>query len=308
MEELGTMIGEAVRHTPVGVEKKVWLVFSRAGKLRPYRCGSMNIKPGDAVVAYTEKGLELGLVVKGPVMMREVEPHIPAIERIATQEDRELWKENQRLAKEAGAFCEEKIRERGLPMKLVDVGYTLDRAKVIFYFSAEGRVDFRALVRDLAKRLRTRIEMRQIGIRDEAKKLGGIGPCGREICCSKFIREFEPVSIRMAKDQYLILNPSKISGLCGRLMCCLCFEYDTYKEAGGRFPRVGERVVTLDGHEGEVVSVNIVGEKVLLSLGNAKGQLSVPLSQIVRRQKGGRSEKEEHKKRFSKTTKRKEAH
>ena len=264
-------------------EKKVWLVFCRADKLKPYRCGSLEVKPGDTVVAVTEKGPELGLVVKGPVEMEEIED-IPAIERIATQEDKEQWRKNQRLTEDAFLFCNEKIKEMGLPMKLVDVSCALDKSKIVFYFSAEGRVDFRALVKELAKRFRARIEMRQIGVRDEAKKLGGIGPCGKEVCCAQFIREFKPVSIKMAKDQYLILNPSKISGLCGRLMCCLCFEYDTYKEASNRFPKVGEKVVTQDGREGEVVSINVMEEKVIISLDNAQGQLSVPLSKLIRKQ------------------------
>jgi cell fate regulator YaaT (PSP1 superfamily) len=287
MEEPGIMNGEMMKEAPAlskGREKKVWLVFCRAGKLKPYRCGSLDLKPGDTVVAITEKGPELGLVVKGPVEMREIEPRIPAIERMATQEDKDQWMENQCLAKEAFLFCGEKIKERELPMKLVDVSCALDKSKIVFYFSAEGRVDFRALVKDLAKRFRARIEMRQIGIRDEAKKLGGIGPCGKEVCCAQFIREFEPVSIRMAKDQYLILNPSKISGLCGRLMCCLCFEHDTYREASNRFPKVGEKVVTQDGHDGEVVSISVIEEKVIISLGNAQGQLSIPLFQIMRKQ------------------------
>jgi len=278
---------EAMKETPTQSEereKKVWLVFCRAGKLKPYRCGPLDLKPGDTVVAITEKGPELGLVVKGPVEMREIEPHIPTIERIATQEDKEQWMENQCLAKDAFLFCGEKIKEMGLPMKLVDVSCALDKSKIVFYFSAEGRVDFRALVKELAKRFRARIEMRQIGVRDEAKKLGGIGPCGKEVCCAQFIREFKPVSIKMAKDQYLILNPSKISGLCGRLMCCLCFEHDTYREASNRFPKVGERVVTQDGRDGEVVSISVIEEKVIVSLGNAQGQLSIPLSQVMRKQ------------------------
>lgn len=281
------MNGEAMEKASIQSkerEKKVWLVFCRAGKLKPYRCGSLDLEPGDTVVAITEKGPELGLVVKGPVEMKEIEPHIPAIKRIATQEDKDQWMENQRLAKEAFLFCEEKIKEMGLPMKLVDVRCTLDKSKIVFYFSAEERVDFRTLVKALAKRFRARIEMRQIGVRDEAKKLGGIGPCGKEVCCAQFIREFKPISIKMAKDQYLILNPSKITGLCGRLMCCLCFEHDTYKEASNRFPKVGEKVMTQDGREGEVVSINVIEEKVIISLGNAQGQLSIPLSKIMRKQ------------------------
>ncbi len=266
--------------------QKVWVVFCRAGKLKPYLTPPPSPSPGDMVVATTEKGPELGLVVKGPVPLQEGDGDLPTLDRRATEEDKNQWLKNKNLEKEAYKFCEERIRARELPMKLVSVESALDRSKIVFYFTAEGRVDFRQLVKDLAKRFKARIEMRQIGIRDEAKMLGGIGPCGKEICCSQFMREFEPVSIRMAKDQYLILNPSKISGLCGRLMCCLCFEHETYKEVGQRFPKVGEKVKTLEGHEGEVVSINIIEEKVLISLGNARGQVSVPLSQVIRKKKG----------------------
>ena len=269
-----------------GTSKKVWVVFTRAGKLKAYKCHQPQLSPGDMVVATTEKGPELGLVVKGPTDMGPGDENLPTLERRATEEDKKQWLKNKNLEKEAFKFCEERIRARELPMKLVSVESALDRSKIVFYFTAEGRVDFRQLVKDLAKRFKARIEMRQIGIRDEAKMLGGIGPCGKEICCSQFMREFEPVSIRMAKDQYLILNPSKISGLCGRLMCCLCFEHETYKEVGQKFPKVGEKVKSLEGHEGEVVSINIIEEKVLISLGNAKGQVSLPLSQVIRKKKG----------------------
>ncbi len=279
-EDKGKEISKGIK------EQKVWVVFCRAGKLKPYRCPPPAPTPGDMVVATTEKGPELGLVVKGPVDLRMGEENLPLLERLATQEDRDQWLKNKNLEKEALSFCEERIRARELPMKLVAVESALDRSKIVFYFTAEGRVDFRQLVKDLAKRFKARIEMRQIGIRDEAKMLGGLGPCGREICCSQFMREFEPVSIRMAKDQYLILNPSKISGLCGRLMCCLCFEHETYKEVGQKFPKVGEKVKTAEGHEGEVVSINIIEEKVLISLGNARGQISVDLSQVTRKKKG----------------------
>jgi len=272
--------------------KKVWVVFCRAGKLKPYRCPFPPPSPGEMVVATTEKGAELGLVVKGPAELDESGKNLPTLDRPATEEDKNQWLKNKNLEKEAFKFCEERIKARELPMKLVSVESTLDRSKIVFYFTAEGRIDFRQLVKDLAKRFKARIEMRQIGIRDEAKILGGIGPCGKEICCSQFMRDFEPVSIRMAKDQYLILNPSKISGLCGRLMCCLCFEHETYKEVSKRFPKVGEKVRTLEGHEGEVVSINIIEEKVLISLGNARGQVSLPLSHVVRKKKGEEEKRE----------------
>ncbi|RLD99583.1 MAG: stage 0 sporulation protein [Aquificota bacterium] len=295
IEEKVEVKGEEQRDRIEGGEQKVWVVFCRAGKLRPYRCSLPSPTPGDMVVATTEKGLELGLVVKGPAELEPGEENLPLLDRLATQEDRDQWLRNKNLEKEAFKFCEERIRARELPMKLVSVESALDRSKIVFYFTAEGRVDFRQLVKDLAKRFKARIEMRQIGIRDEAKMLGGLGPCGKEICCSQFMREFEPVSIRMAKDQYLILNPSKISGLCGRLMCCLCFEHETYKEVGQKFPKVGEKVKTSEGYEGEVVSINIIEEKVLISLGNARGQVSVPLPQVIRKKKGEEKKREENK-------------
>src|SRR5690625_298835 len=183
------------------------------------------------------------------------------IRRIATDEDRHNIEENKQLAKEALQTCQHKIREHKLDMKVIDSEYTFDRNKVIFYFTAEGRVDFRQLVKDLATKFKTRIELRQIGVRDEAKLLGGIGPCGRMLCCSTFLGDFEPVSIKMAKDQSLSLNPAKISGLCGRLMCCLKYENETYEEAKKQMPDFGEKVITTYG-EGRVVGLNML-EKII---------------------------------------------
>jgi cell fate regulator YaaT (PSP1 superfamily) len=173
--------------------------------------------------------------------------------------------ENRRAAKAALKVCQEKINQHELEMKLVDAEYTFDRNKIIFYFTADGRVDFRELVRDLAAVFRTRIELRQIGVRDEAKMLGGIGPCGRVLCCSSFLGDFEPVSIKMAKDQNLSLNPTKISGLCGRLMCCLKYENDIYEEAKQLLPDIGERISTPDG-EGRVVALNLLERRVQVEL------------------------------------------
>ncbi len=263
--------------------KKIWVVFHRTKQLKPYLYSRSDLRPGDAVVAPTEKGLELGFVAKRPVPVEKPEPNLPRISRPATKQDREQWVNNKKLEREAFLFCLERIKARKIPMKPISVESTLDRSKILFNFTSEGRVDFRELVKDLAKRFKARIEMRQIGIRDETKLLGGIGPCGKLICCSQFIREFAPISIRMAKEQYLILNPSKISGLCGRLMCCLAFEHETYKEAGSKFPKVGEKVKTQDGQEGEVVSINIMERKVLVSLPGGQGQINIPLSQIIRK-------------------------
>lgn len=204
--------------------------FRRAGKIYYFDPDGFNLAVGDKVLVETVRGIEYGEVVVAPKEVPEeqvVNPLKPVIRR-ATAEDAEVVKANAAREKEAFSICQQKIREHGLPMKLVGAEYTFDRSKLIFYFTSEGRVDFRQLVRDLAAVFRTRIELRQIGVRDEAKLLGGLGCCGRELCCASFLGEFDPVSIRMAKEQNLSLNPGKISGICGRLMCCLRFENDLY--------------------------------------------------------------------------------
>lgn len=200
--------------------------FKKAGKIYYFDPGDLELKADQNVIVETARGIEYGEVVLGPreVAEEEVVAPLKQVMRIATDEDREQVKQNRAKEKETFNICQEKISAHGLPMKLVDVEYTFDHGKIIFYFTAEGRVDFRELVRDLAAVFRTRIELRQIGVRDEAKLLGGLGPCGRICCCKSFLGEFQPVSIRMAKEQNLSLNPTKISGLCGRLMCCLKFE------------------------------------------------------------------------------------
>jgi len=210
--------------------------FKPAGKIYYFDAEDVEVSPGDAVIVETIRGIEYGEVVIGPRQLKEEELVQPLkkIVRKATPEDRSILEENQEKEKEAFRVCQEKILEHQLPMHLIDVEYTFDRGKVIFYFTAEGRVDFRELVRDLAGIFRTRIELRQIGVRDEAKMLGGIGPCGRVLCCCTFLGDFEPVSIRMAKDQNLSLNPTKISGVCGRLMCCLKFESDRGEGQGNK--------------------------------------------------------------------------
>mgnify|MGYP000082221293 CR=1 FL=1 len=207
--------------------------FRKAGKVYYFDPAGYSIPVGAKVVVETARGVEYGEVAVGPkdVPEEEVVQPLKKVLRIGTERDARTAEENKRKEKEAFAIAEEKIKNHGLEMTLVDVEYTFDNSKIIFYFTADGRVDFRELVRDLASVFRTRIEMRQIGVRDEAKLLGGIGPCGRVLCCTSFLGEFAPVSIRMAKDQNLSLNPSKISGLCGRLMCCLRFEQETYEAA-----------------------------------------------------------------------------
>ncbi|NPV93519.1 MAG: stage 0 sporulation family protein [Firmicutes bacterium] len=205
--------------------------FKPAGKVYYFDPGELKLKPSDKVIVETVRGVEFGEVVVGPRSVQEeslVQP-LKTVIRQGTKEDEQRVLENQAKEKEAFKTCRDKIQEHGLPMKLIDVEYTFDNSKIIFYFTAEGRVDFRELVKNLAAIFRTRIELRQIGVRDEAKMVGGIGSCGRVLCCCSFLGDFEPVSIRMAKDQNLSLNPIKISGICGRLMCCLKYESESYE-------------------------------------------------------------------------------
>ena len=249
-------MGEKFLQTVIGVR------FKKAGKIYYFSPGRLEIEKGDDVIVETARGVEYGSVVVGP---REVEDDsvtapLKVVQRKANEADRERVASNKEREKEALLLCEEKIAQHGLPMKLVDVEYTFDGNKIVFYFTADGRIDFRELVKDLASVFRTRIELRQIGVRDEAKFMGGIGCCGRPLCCASFLGDFEPVSIRMAKEQNLSLNPTKISGICGRLMCCLKYESDYYEEACHQKaivqePKQGSRVVSVEG-EGKVISVN----------------------------------------------------
>lgn len=241
--------------------------FRQAGKTYYFDPDDLKIQRGDDVIVETVRGIEYGKVVTGVRYVKEDEVVLPLkkVIRVAEDDDIRQMEENRRAAREALKICQEKIRDHLLEMKLVDAEYTFDRNKIIFYFTADGRVDFRELVRDLAAVFRTRIELRQIGVRDEAKMLGGIGPCGRILCCSSFLGDFEPVSIKMAKDQNLSLNPAKISGLCGRLMCCLKFENDHYEEAKQLLPDVGELVLTPNG-DGRVVVLNLLERRVQVKL------------------------------------------
>ncbi|MCH1626956.1 PSP1 domain-containing protein [Ferdinandcohnia quinoae] len=237
--------------------------FKKAGKIYYFDPNGYTIPDGEFVIVETVRGIEFGKVV---INKKQVDEHdivlpLKKVIRIADPKDKLIVEENKHAAKEAYDVCLEKVVEHSLDMKLVDVEYTFDRNKVIFYFTADGRVDFRELVKDLAAIFRTRIELRQIGVRDEAKMLGGIGPCGRMLCCSTFLGDFEPVSIKMAKDQNLSLNPTKISGLCGRLMCCLKYENDEYESAKEQLPDLGEVIETTSG-VGKVVGLNIL-ERVL---------------------------------------------
>ncbi len=237
--------------------------FKKAGKIYYFDPGDIDVPNNDFVIVETARGIEFGHVVVGPkeVPEEEIVAPLKKVIRVATDEDFETHRQNKANAKDAMVICQEKIIEHGLHMSLVDVEYTFDNNKVIFYFTADGRVDFRELVKDLALIFKTRIELRQIGVRDEAKMLGGIGPCGKTLCCSQFLGDFAPVSIKMAKDQSLSLNPTKISGLCGRLMCCLKFEHSVYEELLEKMPQVGAIVNTEEGR-GTVIDTYTLQERV----------------------------------------------
>ncbi|WCN37806.1 PSP1 domain-containing protein [Aneurinibacillus uraniidurans] len=259
----------------------VGIRFKKAGKIYYFDPGEFPVEKNDCVIVETARGVEYGQVVIGRKQVSDDDVVLPLkkVLRIADEMDRLQVEENKRLAGEAFIICQEKIVGHELKMKLVDVEYTFDKNKIIFYFTADGRVDFRELVKDLAAIFRTRIELRQIGVRDEAKMLGGIGPCGRILCCSSFLGDFEPVSIKMAKDQNLSLNPAKISGLCGRLMCCLKYENDNYESAKDDLPDIGKEVATAMGY-GKVVGVNLLERKVQVNLYEAEGMLEFPLDEI----------------------------
>lgn len=238
--------------------------FRTAGKIYYFDPAGKQIKRGDHVIVETARGIEYGYVVLGNRQVEDskvVSPLKPVI-RMATPEDEAVEKKNREKEKEAFKICQEKIKKHNLEMKLIDAEYTFDNNKVLFYFTADGRIDFRELVKDLASVFRTRIELRQVGVRDETKIMGGVGICGRVLCCHSFLSDFIPVSIKMAKEQNLSLNPSKISGVCGRLMCCLKNEEETYEVLNSRLPSPGDYVTTNDGLKGEVHSVNVLRQLV----------------------------------------------
>ena len=240
--------------------------FRENGRIYFFSPLNYKVDPGRYVIVETARGLEYGKVVLGVREIDETKMSSPVkpIIRLADEKDKARFEENKEKSKKAYEICLEKIAKRGLDMKLIDAEYTFDNNKVLFYFTADGRVDFRELVKDLASVFKTRIELRQIGVRDETKIVGGIGICGRELCCHKHLADFVPVSIKMAKEQNLSLNPTKISGVCGRLMCCLKHEQDTYEYLNDKLPNVGDFVRTNDGKKGEVVSVNVLRQKVKL--------------------------------------------
>lgn len=254
--------------------KIVGVRFRKAGKIYYFDPAGLDIEAGSHVIVETARGIEFGTVMIPPKEMEEdnvVQPLKPVI-RIATEADERIERKNKEKEKEAFQICLEKIAKHKLQMKLVEAEYTFDNNKLLFYFTADGRIDFRELVKDLAAVFRTRIELRQIGVRDETKILGGIGICGRPLCCSTHLSEFVPVSIKMAKEQNLSLNPAKISGVCGRLMCCLKNEEETYEYLNSRLPGIGDRVTTIDGVKGEVQSVSVLRQlvKVIVEVNDEK--------------------------------------
>ena len=251
--------------------------FRQAGKIYYFAPGKLKADRGDHVIVETARGVEYGEVVCGnhEVEDSKVIQPLREVMRIATEKDEEHEAENGRRQKEAFRICQEKIRKHKLEMKLIDCEYTFDNSKILFYFTADGRIDFRELVKDLASVFRTRIELRQVGVRDETKILGGIGICGRTLCCHSYLSEFAPVSIKMAKEQNLSLNPVKISGVCGRLMCCLKNEEEVYEELNRKLPNVGDSVLTPDGLRGDVNSVSILKQlvKVVVTLPNDEKEI-----------------------------------
>ena len=277
--------------------KVIGVRFRTAGKIYYFDPGKLDVKRNDHVIVETARGIEYGTVVGEPREVEEdkvVQP-LKAVLRVATQKDDEQEAANKKKEKEAYQICLEKIRKHNLQMKLIDAEYTFDNNKVLFYFTADGRIDFRELVKDLASVFKTRIELRQIGVRDETKILGGIGICGRPLCCHTHLSEFAPVSIKMAKEQNLSLNPTKISGVCGRLMCCLKNEEETYEELNRKLPNEGDFVTTEDGLKGEVHSVNVLRQlvKVVVDVGDEKEIQEYKVEQIRFKRRHGKNRKVE---------------
>ncbi|HZD60297.1 MAG TPA: stage 0 sporulation family protein [Anaerolineae bacterium] len=260
----------------------VGVVFKKAGKVYYFDPDGVDLRSGDNVIVKTSRGMEFGEVVASPLDVTEEEITVPLkkVVRRATEADKEQLKKNKQKEKDAYGVAEEKIVKHGLQMKLVEVEHVFDGSKIIFYFTADGRVDFRELVKDLASVFRTRIELRQIGVRDEAKMIGGLGSCGQRLCCTVFLGDFEPVSIRMAKEQDLPLNPLKISGICGRLMCCLKYEYEAYLDFKKRAPRRGTKITTEWGLA-RIVEFSVPKEAVIVELESGQ-RVEIALAEALR--------------------------
>ncbi len=253
------------------IVKIVEVKLREQGKIMIFDANEVNFKAQNIVIVEFERGIDYGQVMSEaePVVKDKPEKTLKRVLRVATLQDIQQVQRNKQDMKSVFETTERKIKERKLPMKLVEAEYSFDRSKIIFYFTAEGRVDFRELVRDLAHLFKARIELKQIGVRDEVKMFGGFGCCGRTLCCATFLKDFEPVTIRMAKQQNMPLNPEKISGLCGRLMCCLSYEYQTYREYSKKLPKEGDYIETAEG-KGRVVSVNTLQQKVVVELEDEK--------------------------------------
>jgi len=253
------------------MEKIVLVRMRDLGQVFFYSAQELDVREGDCVIIEQERGIDYGQIIspKDLPTQNKGKEAVKKILRKATEADIKQIEDNRTKARDAFNTCMKKIEEHKLEMRLVRAEYSFDRTKIIFYFTASGRVDFRNLVKDLAKIFKARIELRQIGVRDEAKLFGGFGPCGRELCCARFLKDFEPVTIKMAKEEGLPLNPPKISGLCGRLMCCLSFEYETYKILAKGLPREGERVHTDEG-KGKVIGINVFKRTALIELEDGK--------------------------------------
>ena len=282
--------------------KVIGVRFRTAGKIYFFAPGKFEITQGDNVIVETARGVEYGRVVSGPKEVKdEVVQPLKSVIRVATEQDRKVEEKNREKEKDAFKICLEKIRKHGLDMKLIDAEYTFDNNKVLFYFTADGRIDFRELVKDLAAVFRTRIELRQIGVRDETKIRGGIGICGRPLCCNTYLSEFAAVSIKMAKEQNLSLNPTKISGVCGRLMCCLTNEEETYEELNSQLPTLGDTVTTPEGLSGTVHSLSVLRKlvKVIVVLENDEKEIREYRAEELKfrpRRKKAKVSKEEMKK------------
>jgi len=264
------------------MSKIVGIRFKPAGKVYDFDCGAFVLKKGDDVIVETERGLGFGTVAVDPIPEDDRPPGKPLkkVFRLASEKDYQQLRHNKQTETEAYTFGQQAIEQQGLKMNLFEVESAFDGNKLTFYFTSDGRIDFRQLVKMLVKHLGARIEMRQVGIRNQAKMCGGLGRCGREFCCSSFIEKFDPVSIRMAKDQGLSLNPTKISGQCGRLMCCLTFENKVYQELKGKFPAVGKIVKTKDA-SGKVIRINLLRQRLVLLTGDDQ-EVEVGLEDIVR--------------------------
>lgn len=278
--------------------KVIGVRFRETGKVYYFSPNGLTVKKGEHVIVESARGLEYGFVAFEVTEVSDDKVVTPLrnVVRVATKEDEEHVQDNKRREKDARVICAEKIKKRGLDMKLIDAEYAFDNSRLLFYFTADGRVDFRELVKDLASEFKTRIELRQIGVRDETKLLGGIGICGRELCCHTYLHDFAPVSIKMAKEQNLSLNPTKISGNCGRLMCCLRNEEETYEYLHKKLPSKGDIAYAIDGASGEVVDINILRQtvRILIEEGDEKEMREYPVGELkIKRHKKKKKPKED---------------